>query len=121
MAQQRAPFPRYIDKTRMVGPFELDEAAFIVGGVGVMLVVGFAMAINVAIALLLGLGIGLVGAVAIKAVKKNFAEGYLKHLAYRKGMRHPMYGNPKARVNHPRYFKNNVKLMPQGFIKTLVE
>lgn len=121
MAKFRPPFPKYIDKTRMIGPFEIDEAAFIVASVGFMLVLGFALAINVAIALIIGLFIGLAIAAAMKAVKKNFAEGYLYHLMYNKGVRHPLNDNPRALVTHPNYIKKKIKIMPAGYIKTLVE
>jgi len=117
----RAPFPRFIDKTRMVGPFEVDEAAFIVGSVGFMLVAGFALNINVAVAMLIGLVLGIVIALSIKALKKNFADGYLYHLAYKKGLHHPLADNPTVRVKHPNYIKNNIKIMPSGYMKTLVE
>lgn len=117
----RAPFPKYIDRPRMFGPFEIDEAAFIVVGVGVSLVLGFAFAINVAIALIGGLFGGMGIAMGIKSIKKNFAVGYLYHLAYKKGLRHPVYNNPKAQIKYPELFKKDVKLMPHGFIKTLVE
>lgn len=121
MAKFRAPFPKYIDKTRMVGPFEIDEATFIVVSVGFSLIIGFALAINVAIALGAGILIGLGIAVAIKALKKNFAEGYIYHLMYKKGLRHPLHSDPTVRVQHPNYIKKKIKIMPNGFIKTLVE
>lgn len=121
MQKFRAPFPKYIDKTRMVGPFEIDEAAFIVVGVGVMLILGFALEINVAVAMIIGMALGLIIALIIKGIKRNYAEGYLFHLAYIKGLKHPMKDNPTVRVKYIRYFRNNVKLMPAGYIKTLVE
>ncbi len=121
MAKFRAPFPKYIDKTRMVGPFEIDEAAFIIVSVGASLVIGFALGINVALALGGGIIGGLMMAVGIKAIKRNFAEGYIYHLMYKKGLRHPMYDNPSVRLKHPSYIKNQIKIIPNGFIKTLVE
>jgi len=121
MNKNRAPFPEYIDKTRMFGPFELDEAAFIVGGIGLSLVLGFALAINVAIAMVSGMVGGVVIALIIKSIKKNFAEGYLFHMAYVKGLKHPMDDNPKAKIKYPNYYKKKIKIMPSGYVTTLVE
>lgn len=121
MAVPRASFPKYIDKTRMIGPFEIDEAAFIVVSVGLSLVLGFAVAINVAIALGGGLLFGVFIAMTMKAIKKNFAEGYLYHLAYKMGLRHPLNDDPTVHIKHPNYIKNKIKTMPNGFIKVLVE
>ena len=117
----RTPFPKHIDKPRVVGPFEIDEAAFIIVGVGLMLLVGFATGLNVSVALISGVIGGLFGAVTIKGIKKNFADGYLYHLAYTKGLRHPVFDDPNVRLFYSYLFKKDIKIMPQGFITTLVE
>jgi len=117
----RSPFPKFIDKIKMIGPFEIDEFAFIVAGVAVMLIAGFMFTINVALAIVLGLFLGLFIALIIKGVKVKFSEGYIYHLLYIKGIRHPMHDNPTARVKHIEYYRKNLKAIPLGFVKTLVE
>lgn len=116
----RVFFPKHLDKTRMFGPLELDEAAFIIVGVGVFLPLGFALGWNVAISLLGGLTSGIAIALAVKGIKSKYAEGYIFHRLYSSGLRHPHEDSPAFRVSHPHLYKDDIHLMPQGYFSTLV-
>ena len=119
--KRKVPFPKWIDRPPMFGPFELDEAAFIVGSIGFWLLLGFALGMNVAVSIVVGLAFGLILATIVKGLKVKFAEGFVFHKIYKIGLRHPVRDNAKGRIAHPELFRNGVKLIPDGYIATLVE
>lgn len=120
MSNIRVPFPKYIDRIRMIGMFELDEFFMVIAGVAVMLIVGFGLALNVALSMGIGLILGGVVAATLRTIKRSYAEGFLFHLAYRKGLFHPVTDDKTMLAKHPEVAKKGLRLMPKGYIGVLV-
>lgn len=118
---KKVPFPKYIDRQKLFGPLELDEAASILVGVFLMLVAGFVFGMNVALSLVLGLVVGGFISAIIHGLKKNYPDGYIPHSAYRKGLYHPVMDNKALVASHPEVVKKNLKVLPTGFLKVLTE
>lgn len=117
---RQVPFPKYIDRQKMFGPLEMDEAISVLVGIFGAIAVGFLFALNVAVALVLGVFLGLGVASVIRNVKRNFAEGFLFHLAYRKGLYHPALDDKTMITKHPEVVLRGLKIIPTGFYKYLV-
>lgn len=117
---RRVPFPRYIDRTRMVGIFEMDEFFALLAVIIIMLIVGFAVALNVALAMLIGLVIGGLLAAFMRSIKRNYAEGFIFHMMYRRGIYHPVLDDKMVSAKHPEVARNKLKLLPSGFVGVLV-
>lgn len=117
---RRVPFPRYIDRIRMVGIFEMDEFFVLLGVLVIMLIIGFSIALNVALTMLIGLIVGGSVAAIMRAVKRNYAEGFIFHMLYRRGVYHPVMDDKTMLAKHPEITRNKLKLLPAGFIGVLV-
>lgn len=113
-------FPKHLDKNRLFGPLEIDEAAFVILGVGFALPVGFMLGMNVAIVLIGGLFAGVFMALTVKRIKSKYAEGYIYHKLYISGLKHPHDDSPQNRVAYPHLYKKGLRLLPQGYFGTLV-
>lgn len=118
---KQVPFPKYIDKQKMFGPLEIDEAASTLVGIFLMLIVGFAFSLNVALSLVLGVILGIFVAMALHGLKQNYPEGFIAHMAYRRGYYHPVTDNKALIALHPEVVKKGLLVLPTGFYKTLTE
>lgn len=121
MAIRNVPFPKYIDKTKMFGPMEIDEASMILVGLFGSLVVGFMIGANVAASLVGGVVFGAIGAGILRSIKRRYAEGFLWHMAYRKGLYHPVKDAKTAKLKYPEISAKKLKVIPSGYIKTLID
>ncbi len=117
---RKVPFPRYIDRVRMVGILEMDEFFMVFIVLIIMLIVGFAIALNVALTMLIGLIIGGIVAATMRSIKRNYADGYIYHMLYRRGIYHPVKDDKALLAKHPVIAKKNIKLLPSGFVGVLV-
>ena len=118
---KRIPFPRYIDRTKMVGMFEIDEFFFIFFTLIAAIIIGFVIGMNVAAAMASGLFGGFFIAGGMRTIKRKYAEGFLFHMAYRKGLYHPVKDDKAMIVKHPEVVKKKLKLVPSGYVHVLVD
>ena len=118
---KQVPFPKYIDRQKMFGPLEIDEAASVLVGIFLMLVIGFVLALNVALSLVLGVVLGIFVAMALHGLKQNYPEGFIAHMAYRRGLYHPVTDNKTLIASHPEVTKKGLLVLPTGFLKVLTE
>lgn len=117
----QVPFPKYIDRQKLFGPLEMDEAASVLVGIFLMLVMGFVFSLNVALSLILGVVLGIVVAMMLHGLKQNYPEGFILHSAYRKGLYHPVMDNKTLVASHPEVTKKGLKVLPTGFLRVLSE
>jgi len=118
---KQVPFPKYIDRQKMFGPMELDEAFSVLLGVVIMLLVGFAFNLNVALALIIGLFLGFAIAGVLHGIKSNYPEGFIFHTLYRSGIYHPVRDNKTLVTKYPEVVHKGLKVLPMGFLSTLSE
>lgn len=111
-------FPRYIDRPRLVGIFEMDEFMVVFGIILTVIFLSLAFPQVESLFVMLGAIIsGLSSGVAYKKFKNNRPNGYTMQLLYKKGIWHPE-SSPSRYVTYP-YLKNN-KCVPFGFTKELI-
>jgi len=114
---QEMIFPRYIDKPRMIGMFEIDEFFMAFGTMIFVLFASLAIPnLNSTITMVLGMAISIAVAYGYRKFKKNKPEGFVVHYFYRKGIFHPL-DNKAALVKYP-YLKKH-RPVPYGFTKVL--
>ncbi len=110
-------FPRFIDRPRLIGIFEIDE--FILGFGIIFLIITASLAfpkMGSLFVMLTAIGSGIGAGVAYKKFKRNRPNGYTAHLLYKKGIYHPQ-DNKAVLFKYP-YLKNT-KTVPHGFTKEL--
>lgn len=107
-------FPRYIDKPKMIGIFEIDEVMVGAGAFFTIFFLGFATSAEPVIIMPLGLLIMIVTSYTIKKYKVNYPDNFLFHLAYRKGYIHPVFND--TRLNKRFDIKNGAKILPTGYV-----
>ena len=101
------PIPRYIDREKMLGSFEISEV--IVGLIGFFIIffAGFVLSIGTVIVMPLGLVVTIAIAISVRKIKKKFPDGFLIHYFYRKG-----YWKPER--------SDGIKVLPTGYIKYFI-
>ena len=119
--QNRYPngfFPRYIDRPRLIGIFEIDEF-MVVFGIIFGVIFGSLAVPSLSSGVIMPIAIigGMVGGFFYKKFKKNRPNGYTMQLLYKKGIWHPEE-SPTKLVSHP-YLKDN-RCVPYGFTKELI-
>jgi len=111
-------FPKYLDRPRLIGVFEIDEFIIIFGVIFVVIALSLATpslgsGTVMPVAFFSGISLGL----AYRKFKKNRPNGYTMQILYKVGLFHPE-DNVAKLVSHP-YLKN-LKCVPFGFTKELV-
>ncbi|HIP33405.1 MAG TPA: type IV conjugative transfer system protein TraL [Bacteroidia bacterium] len=114
----RGFFPRYIDRPRLIGIFEVDEFMVVFGFIFVVIFGSLALP-DLASGVVMPVSIigGLVSGVIYKRFKRGRPNGYTMQLLYKKGIIHPEE-SPTKLVSHP-YLKYN-RCVPYGFTKELI-
>jgi len=119
MAQEQYNFfPRFIDKPRLIGVFEMDEFMLVFGIVAGVIAASLATpqlsSLQVMTAALsLGIGSG----IFYKKFKNSKPDGFTAHYFYRKGIYHPQ-DNKALELKYP-YLKK-IRIVPYGFTKELI-
>ena len=113
------PFPRYIDRPKMIGIFEIDEVLVGLSSFMIVFLVGFFTGAQSAIVMPLGLVFLFATSFMVKKYKKNYADNFLFHLIYKKGFYHPVLSD--ARLNKRLDIKNGSKIIPTGYAKYFYE
>lgn len=111
-------FPRYIDRPRLIGIFEIDEfflAFFIM--VAILASSLLFPKFESLYVMLLAISFGLLSAVFYSKFKKNRPDGYTIQKLYRKGIFSPN-DNKKALLLNP-YLRKMGNVVPYGFTKEL--
>jgi len=112
-------FPRFLDKTRLIGILEIDEFflafSLMVAILGLSLTMPQLGSLTVMITAIV---IGISSAVGYKKFKKNRPTGYTWHKSYRLGMYHPLDFKINKIVNTS---DENLLVVPFGFIKEFKE
>ena len=114
---QEGFFPRFIDRPRLIGIFEIDE--FILGFAIIAGIIALSLAfpkVGSLGVMITAIGSGLGAGYAYKKFKKSKPNGYTAHFLYKKGIYHPQ-DNKTAELKHP-YLKKN-RVVPYGFTKEL--
>jgi hypothetical protein len=108
-------FPRYIDRPRLIGIFEMDEFFVFFGSVTGIIALSIAMPSLSSLQTMLGaITTGGVNAVLYKRFKKNRPVGHTLHTFYKKGIWHPQ----DTKIPNKPYLKK-IRVVPYGFTKTL--
>jgi hypothetical protein len=111
-------FPRFIDRPRLIGIFEIDEFFLSFGIIFIIITASLAFPnIGSLIVMLVSVTAGISAGVAYKKFKRNRPNGYTAHLLYKMGAYHPL-DNKKAYFDYP-YLRKN-KAVPFGFTKELI-
>lgn len=113
------PFPRYIDKPRLIGVFEVDEFALFFGIIVVMVAGSLAFPNLGSTSVMIGsMAIGGFSAYAYKKFKRNRPEGYTVQKLYRTGIFSPT-DSKQAYIKYP-YLRKIGRVIPYGFTKELL-
>lgn len=108
-------FPRFVDRPRLIGMFEIDEAGATFAIVVVLIAASLATpSIGSLEVILAGLFLGGSFGYFYKKFKKNRANGYTFHKLYKIGAFHPT-DNKMVMKKYP-YLKKE-KAIPYGFTK----
>lgn len=113
------PFPRYIDKPKMVGIFEIDEVLLGLGTFMLVFFVGFFTGTQSAIIMPLALVSLLVTAYIMQKYKTLYPDNFLFHLMYKKGFFHPVFNDMRLKKRYD--IKNGAKIIPTGYVKYFYE
>jgi len=98
------PIPRYIDREKMIGTFEISEVILGLIGFFVVFFIGFILSIDTAISMPLGLVVTILIAVFVKKIKDRFPNGFLYHYLYRKGFWKPEGSKGVIPTGYIKYF-----------------
>ena len=110
-------FPRFIDKPRLIGIFEIDE--FMLGFGVIALIIASSLVfpkLGSLVVMITAISSGLTAGYFYKKFKKNRPDGYTAHMLYRKGIYHPQ-DNKVYEIKFP-YLKKH-RTVPYGFTKEL--
>jgi len=110
-------FPRFLDKPRLIGFFEIDEFFIVFGMIVFVLFLSLAFPITSLIAILGGIALGLVVNFFYRKYKKNKPDGFAYHSLYRLGIFHPQ--DNKAYYIGRAYLTRR-KICPYGFTKKII-
>ncbi len=111
-------FPRFIDRPRLIGIFEIDEFILSFGIIAGMITMSLAFPQVGSLAVMLSsIAAGIISGAAYKKFKRNRPNGFTAHYLYKIGAYHPL-DNKKAYFDYP-YLKKN-KAIPYGFTKELI-
>lgn len=115
----QVPFPRYIDRPKMIGIFEIDEAA--VGLIPMVLTAlyGFIKGYESSIMLALGFVLWIATGIIVHKFKANNPNGFVFHWFYRMGIYHPIMSNAKIRLRR-KDVRGGAKIIPTGIVRTFL-
>jgi type IV conjugative transfer system protein TraL len=116
MENKESFFPRYIDRPRLIGIFEMDEFFLTFFTIMGVIAASFAFPnsdslITMLIAFVTGISVGMI----YKKFKNKKQSGYTLQYLYRKGLFSP-HDNKKDKVLNP-YLNRIGKVIPYGFTK----
>ena len=110
-------FPRYIDRPRLIGVFEMDEFMVVFGLIAGIIAGSLAVPqVESLIVMVTAIITGLSSGIAYKKFKNGRPTGFTAHFLYKKGLYHPV--GPQSYISYP-YLKDN-KGIPFGFTKELI-
>ena len=112
-------FPKYLDKPKLIGIFDMDEFMLIFLSVVIILTLSLATTINSIVSILGGLGFGFFNLFVYRKIKKKTANGFASHFLYLKGISNPQIVPKHIKMTKP-YYKD-VKLAPYGFNREIRE
>jgi len=109
-------FPRFIDKPRLIGIFEMDEFFLSFGLMAFTLLASLATpSIDSLVVMLASLTIGLLSGVGYKKFKENRPSGYTIQKLYRSGIFSP-HDDKKGMLKY-KYLSRITKVVPYGFVR----
>lgn len=115
----KVPFPRFIDRPKMIGIFEMDEAMIGIIPMILTILVGFIQGYESSIMLALGFVLWIISGILIHKFKENNPNGYIYHYFYRSGLYHPVYSNIKLQ-QFRKDIKEGAKIVPTGIVRTFI-
>lgn len=118
MAQEHtmAFFPRFIDRPRLVGIFEIDEFFIAFGLMASILGISLAFPnIESLYVMVTAITVGVGSAVGFRKFKRGRPDGYTIQKAYRSGLFSPG-DDKKAYISYP-YLSRITRIIPFGFTK----
>jgi hypothetical protein len=119
MAQPQSFFPRFIDRPRLIGIFEIDE--FFLAFFLMTLILASSLMfpdLGSLTVMLLSISIGVSSAVIYSKFKKNRPDGFTLQKMYRAGIYSPG-DDKKALITKP-YLRKMGHVVPYGFTKELI-
>jgi len=116
---QIVKFPRYVDKPKMIGIFEMDEA--VIGMIPMFITILYGLFNNSdsSLTLMLGFVLWFITGILVHKFKKNNPNGFMYHYAYRIGFYHPIKSNPKLKVTR-KDIRDGRKIIPTGIVKVFI-
>lgn len=109
-------FPRYIDKPRLIGIFEMDEFFLAFGIMATILASSLAFPnVESLYVMLTAIASGITSATFYKKFKANRPDGYTMQVFYRKGIFSP-YDDKKGQIMH-KHLKKMGRAIPYGFTR----
>lgn len=115
----KVPFPRFIDRPKMIGIFEIDEASIGFIPMIIIVMIGFINSYESSIMLILGFVAWIITGILIHKFKENNPNGYIYHYFYRAGLYHPVMSNIKIQQTR-KDIKNGAKIIPTGIVRTFI-
>ncbi len=116
---REVPFPKFVDRPKMIGIFEMDEAMVgLIPMVSVVLI-GFVKNYESSIVLILGLVLWVLTGFLVHKFKKNNPNGFMYHYIYRVGLYHPILSNPKLAILR-KDIRKGAKIIPTGIVKIFI-
>jgi len=116
MQKEENNFPRYIDKPRLIGIFEIDEFFLAFGLMAAILASSLALPqLDSMYVMLIAISTGIGSAVGYKKFKKGRPDGYTMQKFYRKGLFSP-YDDKKGQLIHKHLSKIG-RVIPYGFTR----
>lgn len=111
-------FPRFIDRPRLIGVFEIDEFFISFGIIAGMITLSLVFpAVGSLWVMIIAIFSGISAGVFYKKFKRNRPNGFTAHLLYKMGAYHPL-DNKQAYFTYP-YLRKH-KAIPYGFTKELI-
>lgn len=109
-------FPRFIDKPRLIGIFEMDEFFLAFSLMTAILATSLLLpSLNSMYVMLASIIVGLGSATGYKKFKNNRTDGYTLQKLYRAGLFSPT-DNKKALLKY-KYLRRGLRMIPYGFTK----
>lgn len=115
----KVPFPRYVDRPKMIGIFEIDEATIGLVPMVITVLFGFVNEYESSIMLILGFVLWIITGLLVHKFKKNNPNGFMFHYAYRVGYYHPILSNQKLKLNR-KDIRDGAKIIPTGIVRTFI-
>lgn len=112
-------FPKFIDRPRLIGIFEIDE--FFVAFITMSSILALSLLfpdIGSLTVMLVSISSGLLLAVLYSKFKRNRPDGYTVQMLYRKGIFTPGIDDKQSYISYP-HLKKMGRVVPYGFTETL--